>query len=220
MFDNFYSCVCPSLATACATDWPGNEASLSRYAQSNRIAITPPTRLRWVQFHWADPCRPFQAFCDFSNVTTPKTAIDGLHQRRAEPGDGRVLPARLTDGLASPRLAGLDGLRVVAAFLVVFAHAGFERVLAGAGVLAFFVLSGFLITRLMIAEDARAGRVSISQFYLRRSFRIFPAFYAYFVLVAVVKVVKHAPLHLAQTISAFFTSITTIKHFSVTQTRA
>ena len=90
----------------------------------------------------------------------------------------RGLPARLSTSLAKDHLPSLDGVRAVAVFLVVFLHAGLP--LPGTlGVLAFFVLSGFLITWLLLGEEERYGTVSLKQFYVRRSLRIFPAFYAY-----------------------------------------
>lgn len=116
----------------------------------------------------------------------------------------RSLPANLREGLSSKYLSGLDGLRAVAAFLVVFVHAELEWVPGGMGVLAFFVLSGFLITRLMIVEEYRTATVSLRQFYIRRSFRIFPAFYAYFVLIMAIWVVRHVHINVPQAISAFF----------------
>jgi peptidoglycan/LPS O-acetylase OafA/YrhL len=48
--------------------------------------------------------------------------------------------------------------------------------LAILGVLIFFVLSGFLITGLLCSEERRFGRISLRNFYLRRAFRILPAF--------------------------------------------
>jgi peptidoglycan/LPS O-acetylase OafA/YrhL len=115
-----------------------------------------------------------------------------------------MLPENLRTGLSRRHLSGLDGLRAVAALLVVVSHAGFERIPGGMGVLAFFVLSGFLITRLMIVEEARSGTVSLSGFYLRRSFRIFPAFYAYFAFIIGLWLVRHAPINVPQAVSAFF----------------
>jgi peptidoglycan/LPS O-acetylase OafA/YrhL len=47
---------------------------------------------------------------------------------------------------------------------------------ANLGVLIFFVLSGFLITGLLCSEERRFGRISLRDFYLRRAFRILPAF--------------------------------------------
>jgi peptidoglycan/LPS O-acetylase OafA/YrhL len=51
------------------------------------------------------------------------------------------------------------------------------------GVRVFFLISGFLITSLLLRELERDGRISIAQFYLRRTLRIFPAFFAYVLLV-------------------------------------
>jgi len=55
------------------------------------------------------------------------------------------------------------------------------------GVRVFFVISGFLITTLLLGEIDRHGHISLGRFYLRRTFRIFPAYYAYLfaILVAV-----------------------------------
>jgi peptidoglycan/LPS O-acetylase OafA/YrhL len=53
------------------------------------------------------------------------------------------------------------------------------------GVRVFFVISGYLITTLLLRELQRSGTISISQFYVRRAFRIFPAFYACLAVVAV-----------------------------------
>jgi peptidoglycan/LPS O-acetylase OafA/YrhL len=115
----------------------------------------------------------------------------------------RGLPGRLTAGLARRHLSGLDGLRAMAAFLVVFDHAGFSAYAPGGlGVLAFFVLSGFLITWLLIGEDDATRTISLSRFYLRRSFRIFPAFYVYFALILLLMVVRHHPINVPQAISA------------------
>ncbi len=86
----------------------------------------------------------------------------------------------LREGLALSQLPALDGLRAVAAFLVVMYHFGVGNTSGGLGVLTFFVLSGFLITWLLLKEYDRYGNVSLRQFYTRRSLRIFPAFYCYF----------------------------------------
>ena len=51
------------------------------------------------------------------------------------------------------------------------------------GVNFFFVISGFLITGLLVAEEKRDGRISIIAFYIRRCFRIMPAFYLYMLVI-------------------------------------
>ena len=94
-----------------------------------------------------------------------------------------AFPGHLQEGLARRHLTGLDAFRAVAALLVVFYHGGVPYVSGGLGVLLFFVLSGFLITWLMIQENDATGTVSLRNFYIRRALRIFPAFYVYTAIV-------------------------------------
>jgi peptidoglycan/LPS O-acetylase OafA/YrhL len=69
----------------------------------------------------------------------------------------------------------IDGLRALAVLPVVFYHAGIGLVPGGfIGVDIFFVISGFLITTLLLNE-LHDGNFSISEFYKRRTLRIFPA---------------------------------------------
>jgi peptidoglycan/LPS O-acetylase OafA/YrhL len=87
------------------------------------------------------------------------------------------------DVIARSHLPALDGLRAVAVFTVVASHSNLPlRIPGDLGVSAFFVLSGFLITRLLVRERERTGKVSVRRFYLRRTMRIFPAYYAFLVL--------------------------------------
>jgi peptidoglycan/LPS O-acetylase OafA/YrhL len=88
-------------------------------------------------------------------------------------------------GLSASHIPALDGMRAVAAFLVVFYHFGVPYVPGGLGVLVFFVLSGFLITWLLLEEDDAVGSVSLRKFYGRRFLRIMPAFYVYWLLFTV-----------------------------------
>ena len=69
----------------------------------------------------------------------------------------------------------LDGLRAVAIGAVVLYHATGQPGGGGLGVDIFFVLSGFLITTLLVEEHDRAGRVSLGAFYRRRAYRLLPA---------------------------------------------
>lgn len=93
------------------------------------------------------------------------------------------------------RIPLLDGLRALAILLVLVGHHAFGRQYddhywlfignAKLGVTIFFVLSGFLITSLLLREWENTAKVSLGRFYIRRSLRIFPAFYAYLILIGV-----------------------------------
>ena len=80
-------------------------------------------------------------------------------------------------------LPALDGIRALAVFVVILYHSGVvPRVPGDLGVTAFFVLSGFLITWLLEKEYDRTGTVSLKEFYIRRTLRIFPAYYVFIFL--------------------------------------
>jgi len=80
----------------------------------------------------------------------------------------------------------IDGLRAVAVIPIVLYHAGVSRISGGfIGVDVFFVISGYLITSIMIA-DMEAGRFSILDFYRRRTVRIFPALFTMLIVVMAV----------------------------------
>jgi peptidoglycan/LPS O-acetylase OafA/YrhL len=103
-----------------------------------------------------------------------------------------ITPAR------SARVPSLDGLRAVSAAMVVFGHAvkllqvgrhlpygaGVADAWGPVGVTVFFVISGFLITRLLIEESRASGSISFRGFFARRAFRILPAYWTYLAVVA------------------------------------
>lgn len=99
-----------------------------------------------------------------------------------------------SDSTSTPKktpghLPSLDGIRAVSILLVLLGHVGGTQGLprldlgvgdyAHLGVVVFFVISGFLITSLLLSEHETHGRISLKLFYARRSLRIFPASYAY-----------------------------------------
>ena len=91
----------------------------------------------------------------------------------------------------------INGLRFIAALLVIIHHTeqikdilGLSnywstpiiRSIGGLGVLLFFVLSGFLITFLLLDEESTTGTISIKKFYIRRILRIWPLYYLILIL--------------------------------------
>jgi len=112
-----------------------------------------------------------------------------LRARNAATGDhdvGVVSVAEATPASPAPLLAyrpALDGLRAVAVLVVMAEHAGLalprstEPLVPGGflGVDVFLVISGFLITSLLLTEHRRAGRVDLRAFWLRRARRLLPA---------------------------------------------
>ena len=74
-----------------------------------------------------------------------------------------------------PRRGDIQGLRALAILLVVAYHAGAAAPGGFVGVDVFFVISGYVITRMLLAEAHQTGRVDLGRFYLRRVRRILPA---------------------------------------------
>ncbi|MGE3194182.1 MAG: acyltransferase family protein [Microbacteriaceae bacterium] len=74
------------------------------------------------------------------------------------------------------RVAGLDGLRAIAVLLVIVFHLSPGAVVGGyIGVDLFFVISGFLITSLLLRERLATGRIALGAFWKRRARRLLPA---------------------------------------------
>ncbi|MFN8517751.1 MAG: acyltransferase [Chloroflexia bacterium] len=115
-----------------------------------------------------------------------------LHRFRragaASPGDSPLAGERRSVRLherSSAFRPDIEGLRGIAVLMVVAYHCalpGFSRGLIGVDI--FFVLSGYLITGLLVAEGERTGRIDLPQFYARRVRRLLPA--AALVLVATI----------------------------------
>ncbi len=117
-----------------------------------------------------------------------------------ELGPAGQVPAEATAPLATPtpvrprgfeHAPGLDGIRALAVAAVVTYHlgtTGVRQILPGGflGVDVFFVLSGYLITSLLIVERRRSGAISIGQFYLRRARRLLPALFSLLLTVGLV----------------------------------
>lgn len=101
----------------------------------------------------------------------------------------RPVPAT-ADGYRLGQRPALDGLRAIAVAMVLYNHTALPHsgTAGTVGVTVFFVLSGFLITRLLLEEwDTRAG-ISLPRFYIRRSLRLMPAMVAYVAVTALVAI--------------------------------
>lgn len=84
------------------------------------------------------------------------------------------------------RFTGLDGLRGLAMLMVIFIHLHLMGI-GWIGLSSFFVLSGFLITRVLMSDQAKSDSLGdyLKRFYGRRSLRIFPIYYAYLTVLLV-----------------------------------
>lgn len=91
-------------------------------------------------------------------------------------------------------LPALDGLRAVAVFVVIAYHGGLAPNIPGdLGVTLFFVLSGFLITWLLLREIAATETIDFRSFYVRRTLRIMPAYFAFAGLSLIADTLLHHP---------------------------
>ena len=83
-----------------------------------------------------------------------------------------------------PYLPGLDGMRALAVVAVMVYHANSDWLPGGfLGVEMFFVISGYLITLLLISERERTYRISLRQFWMRRARRLLPALFTMMAIV-------------------------------------
>jgi peptidoglycan/LPS O-acetylase OafA/YrhL len=84
------------------------------------------------------------------------------------------------------RWPALDGLRAVAVTLVMVGHYAHVTIVGSLGVEMFYVISGFLITWLLLEDYNATGTIDKRAFWLRRTLRIFPAFYGFLIVNALV----------------------------------
>lgn len=113
----------------------------------------------------------------------------------------------------------LDGLRAVAILSVIVGHAVLFRLpsfipalpplvlrsagsLAVTGVEVFFLISGYVITRLLLSEQQATGRIDLTAFYVRRTLRILPAFYFYLLVITLISTSGYISIPINTTLSA------------------
>jgi peptidoglycan/LPS O-acetylase OafA/YrhL len=115
------------------------------------------------------------------------------------------------------RIPSLDGLRALSIFLVLALHslqrlevttpvsflwAGIFN--GGTGVFIFFVISGYLITSLLLREHEKRGSISLRGFYFRRAMRILPPLYVYVGVLLLLGLVDRLPVFRLDIVSALF----------------
>ena len=118
------------------------------------------------------------------------------------------------------RIPSLDGLRAISIVLVMGLHTvqryGVDRpdpppslwwsvlLNGGLGVTIFFVISGYLITRLLLHEQATRGTISMPGFYVKRAFRILPPLYVYVAVLVLLQAAGRLALTKWDVVSALF----------------
>lgn len=113
------------------------------------------------------------------------------------------------------RIPSLDGLRAISIALVIYGHllpefgkqvdshlAVILLANGNLGVMIFFVISGYLITKLLMREFAKTGNISLKRFYYRRFFRIVPPLYFYIGFVVVTASITSLYPHLSEVLTA------------------
>jgi peptidoglycan/LPS O-acetylase OafA/YrhL len=107
----------------------------------------------------------------------------------------------------SNRIPSLDGLRTISIILVIIGHfvyvlgLGEFGNLGVLGVRVFFVISGFLITGLLLKELDKTGKINLIHFYFRRTLRIFPPYYFYLLVIFIATLLGFLSIPLTSFIS-------------------
>jgi peptidoglycan/LPS O-acetylase OafA/YrhL len=119
--------------------------------------------------------------------------------------------------MSTKYVPSLNGLRAISILFVIIGHMGFRNFHkvdspgGQLGVNIFFIVSGFLITKLLLEEEKMNGKISLEKFYVRRVFRIFPAFY--FLLLVYFFLQLAGILHFHT--NSWITSLTYTKYFPI-----
>lgn len=107
--------------------------------------------------------------------------------------------------LAAQTISGLDGVRAIAILAVMIAHYGYGAIVPGGlGVTIFFFVSGFLITTLLLREQARSGTVDLRNFYVRRALRLGPELYLFVLTIAAIAYVNGTTIRPIELTAALF----------------
>jgi peptidoglycan/LPS O-acetylase OafA/YrhL len=135
-----------------------------------------------------------------------------------------LMPDALTAPIQRPRyIPSLDGLRALSVVLVIVLHTLWAEAWihpmhewylvlgnGGMGVSIFFVISGYLISTLLLREWEKKGTISLKSFYLRRAFRILPPLYVYILFLVVLGATGHLP---GMNFREFITAVTFTRNY-------
>ena len=109
-------------------------------------------------------------------------------------GFAPVAPSALPVSSSSSRRLDVQGLRAIAVLMVIAFHAKLPLPGGFVGVDVFFVISGFVITSMLLREHARSGRIDLKRFYIRRFKRLTPALAVMVVITLVASTLLSSPL--------------------------
>ena len=112
-------------------------------------------------------------------------------------------------------IPGLDGIRAVAALLVIATHwpdNHLSLAFGWIGVNIFFVLSGFLITRILVNEKGKALTAYLAKFFYRRILRIMPVYYLFFTITALLILLAYYSIPLFSTDPIITKGIAALKY--------
>lgn len=138
------------------------------------------------------------------------TISAGVREGFADPSakgqrsDGEIWYENMLSSLSSAHIPAFDGVRATAITMVILYHFGFDWAAGALGVMIFFVLSGFLITWLLIKENEASGAIALGSFFKRRLVRLLPALYAYWVFCIALYLVRGHYIDWKMAVSSLF----------------
>jgi len=193
---------CGSPVTAFVASDPAPAVAAVVSQGQDRSAVAPPTREnvrhleamvagadRYHACHRAATRRlAIAAFVALVGLWTPGRWWYRLAPRSVERGAGHEFLRSFGYHPA------LDGLRAISILMVLARHLNLQGVFLSGdhGVDIFFVLSGFLITTLLLREHDASGRISLRHFYVRRALRLYPVIVVVLVIGATVRLLDPA----------------------------
>lgn len=131
-----------------------------------------------------------------------------VRQKNSRMVSERKMASKLSGNSDPAHIPSLDGIRAVAISSVILSHIGgrYHWPLGWPDAVGvFFVLSGFLITTLLLREYDRKNTISLKRFYIRRCFRILPPFYTYIFFLLIFCLIEHIAIpHVAFINAALF----------------